>query len=88
MQAAFYATPILYPLTKVPEQYRKYFFINPMAQIIQDGRALLISPSSTITSWNIAGPFIIAAPFVIVAFSIVVSRLYFISQAKWFAENI
>ena len=88
MQAAFYATPILYPLTKVPDQYRKYFFVNPMAQIIQDGRALLISPTNTITSWGIAGPYIVATPFVIILGSVIISRVYFKSQAKWFAENI
>jgi ABC-2 type transport system permease protein len=38
LQAGFYATPILYPLTNVPIQYQKWFFINPMAQIIQDAR--------------------------------------------------
>lgn len=87
MQAAFYATPILYPLTKVPEQYRKYFFINPMAQIIQDGRALLVS-RETITVWGVSGPVVIAAPFVIVVVTILISRIYFKNQAKWFAENI
>ena len=87
LQAAFYATPILYPLTRVGEQYRQYFFLNPMAQIIQDGRALLITPES-ITVWQIASPWIKAVPVVIVLATVYFSRSYFRRQAKWFAENI
>ncbi|WP_197029285.1 ABC transporter permease [Alicyclobacillus macrosporangiidus] len=32
--AWFYVTPVLYPLSKVPEQYRMWFELNPMSPII------------------------------------------------------
>lgn len=86
LQAAFYATPVLYPLFMVPEYLRGYFFINPMTQIIQDGRYALI-PEGTLTVWNTA-PWLAIVPIGIVLLAIVLSRSYFIKQAKWFAENI
>jgi ABC-2 type transport system permease protein len=87
LQAAFYATPILYPLTVVSVQYQKYFFINPMAQIIQDARYVSVT-QSTVTVWNSAPMWFALIPLSIVFATIVVSRSYFKKQAKWFAENV
>ena len=41
MQAAFYATPILYPLSLVPKGWARILVLSPMAQIIQDARYVL-----------------------------------------------
>lgn len=87
LQAAFYATPILYPLTVVAEQYHKYFFINPMTQIIQDARYVSVV-QSTVTVWNSAPLWFALVPLSIVGIAIVVSHGYFKNQAKWFAENV
>lgn len=87
LQAAFYATPILYPLTLVAEPYRQYFFINPMAQIIQDARYVLITDHA-VTSWSVASPFIIVGGFGLVSFTAIGSYFYFKSQSRWFAENV
>ena len=43
MQAAFYAVPILYPLTLVPARYARLLILNPIAQIIQDARYVLVT---------------------------------------------
>lgn len=86
IQAAFYATPILYPLTLVPENFRPYFFINPVAQIIQDARYVFVT-QSTVTVWNTSALWGLI-PIGIVLLTIVFSRSYFKKQAKWFAENI
>lgn len=86
IQAAFYATPILYPLTLIPEHYRQYLFINPMSQIIQDARYVFVT-QSTITVWKISILWGLI-PIGIVILTIVLSRSYFKKQAKWFAENI
>jgi len=87
LQAAFYATPILYPLTAVAEHFQKYFFINPVAQIIQDARYVTVTPS-TITVWNCAPVRFALIPLGIVGLMIFISRIYFKNQAKWFAENV
>lgn len=42
-QAAFYGTPILYPLSLVPEAAAKLLMVNPLAQIIQDARYVLVT---------------------------------------------
>lgn len=87
LQAAFYATPVLYPLTIIPVQYREYFFINPMAQILQDARYVFVT-QTTLTAWNTARLWIAIIPIVIVILAMYFSRLYFRKQARWFAENV
>lgn len=87
LQAAFYATPVLYPLTLVPEQYRQYILINPMAQIMQDARYVFVT-QETITIWHAAPLWFGLIPVAIVLSFIFLSRAYFKNQARLFAENI
>ena len=64
MQALFYATPIIYPLSMVvdrlgAENYgfamtvEKAMLMSPPAQIIQDIRHNLIAPETTPTVWTL-----------------------------------
>jgi ABC-2 type transport system permease protein len=55
MQAGFYLTPILYPLTQIHNVlYQKLIFMNPMAQAIQDARYSVIShDKAIITTWRV-----------------------------------
>jgi ABC-type polysaccharide/polyol phosphate export permease len=46
MQLGFWATPIIYPISIVPEKFHKYIFLNPIARIIQGCRQALIDPES------------------------------------------
>ena len=39
MQAVYYITPIIYPITLVPEQYRSYFMANPLFYFVELFRA-------------------------------------------------
>lgn len=43
IQIWFYATPIVYPASLVPEQYRTLYFLNPMAGIIDGYRRALLT---------------------------------------------
>jgi lipopolysaccharide transport system permease protein len=43
IQVWLYATPIIYPVTLVPERFRTVYFLNPMAGIIEGYRSVLIS---------------------------------------------
>lgn len=48
-QVWMYATPIIYPTTSIPPQFRTLYFLNPMAGIIDGYRRILLSgalPSS------------------------------------------
>lgn len=42
LQLWLYATPILYPVSVVPEQWRSLYFLNPMAGIIESYRAIFL----------------------------------------------
>jgi ABC-2 type transport system permease protein len=88
LQAAFYATPILYPLTVVDQKYRELFFINPIAQILQDARYVFVGQQGTSTVWNSAHAWFAVVPLSLVVIFGFASRAYFKNQAKWFAENI
>ncbi|MBN2588956.1 MAG: ABC transporter permease [Sedimentisphaerales bacterium] len=41
-QLGFWLTPIIYPITQVPEKYHRWIFLNPAARIIQGSRQALI----------------------------------------------
>jgi homopolymeric O-antigen transport system permease protein len=43
MQIWFYATPIIYPVTSVPPQFRTLYFLNPMAGVIEAYRAVILN---------------------------------------------
>jgi ABC-2 type transport system permease protein len=86
-QAAFYATPILYALTMVPERFRQYVMLNPMAQIIQDARHAIIG-DSVLTGWQIIAFKYAIIPVAIVAVTVVVATWYFRRESKVFAENL
>jgi lipopolysaccharide transport system permease protein len=42
IQLWMYATPIIYPVTLVPEQFRFIYMLNPMASLIESYRAIII----------------------------------------------
>lgn len=87
LQAGFYATPIIYPFTNVPERYHKWFFMNPMAQIIQDVRYAVVTDTS-VTIWSTIHSFMVFAPFLIIAVIAIVGGVYFKRRSKYFAEDI
>ena len=44
--ALFYATPVLYPLDKAPEQYHDLILINPLTPIFVEARHWIIDPNA------------------------------------------
>lgn len=91
IQGAFYATPILYPLSLVMQQSElaaKLLMLNPMAQMIQDARYLLITPQ-TVTVYELFQNYWYAyIPFIIVGLSVIAASIYFKKSSKSFAENV
>ena len=87
LQAGFYATPILYPLTLVPLKIQKLLLLNPLAQIIQDARYLIVTKHTVTSSvFNATWPRLI--PITIVIIVVVVGALYFRKNSKYFAEDV
>jgi len=42
LQIGFWMTPIIYPITMVPESYHRFIFLNPLARLIEYSRAVFI----------------------------------------------
>ena len=53
VQLAMYATPVVYPLSSVPEKYRFWLELNPMSGIIEAFRTLYLGAGSF--SWALLG---------------------------------
>lgn len=99
MQAGFYLTPIIYPLTAITTiavfgttltqtTIHKLVLLNPVAQSIQDARNFMVT-KDTITIAEVWGSS--AARFIPFAISLVVLLVgifYFKREAKYFAENL
>lgn len=90
-QAAFFATPVMYAFSIVSEKVptlAKLLIVNPVAQIIQDARHILIHPKN-ITLGEVYGHlwgYVLPIGFVILL--AVVSGLYFRSRSPYFAEEV
>jgi ABC-2 type transport system permease protein len=89
IQAGFYATPILYPLTRVPHRYAKYLILNPLAQIFQDARYVLVTKKTeNIGAVYPGDKFIWLIPVSIIVILAVLAALYFRNHSKSFAEEV
>jgi ABC-2 type transport system permease protein len=87
LQALFYATPILYPLSFVPAPYNKIICLSPVAQIIQDARFLLISTDTTRITQVLPTPYALV-PYVIPFILLIIGYFMFNKMSVKFAEEI
>lgn len=87
LQAGFYASAIIYPITLVPAELHKWFFLNPVVQIIQDARYILVTDTS-VTAWSTLPLWMLPIPFAIIVGFVVIGGVYFKRRSKYFAEDI
>lgn len=89
MQAGFYVTPILYPLTLITNpDFQKILLINPMAQAIQDARYSVVT-HQTLTMGSVFGNnFTHLITIVLCILFLTAGVFYFKKEAKHFAENL
>ncbi len=52
VQLAMYGTPVIYPLSRVPEKYRIFFDANPMSAIIESFRSIYLGGA---IPWSLLG---------------------------------
>jgi ABC-2 type transport system permease protein len=91
MQAAFYATPIIYPLSTVVDKsviIAKLLMLNPLAQAIQGARYSLITHQTITTTTLYNNVLYMLIPLVIVVTVFIGGTLYFKHNSKYFAEKI
>lgn len=95
MQAWFYATPIIYPISELTSRGlmivgKAMLTVNPMAQIIQDARYVMITPQ-TETIWNYMGqgtPLLRLIPFAITLAVFGIGVAVFRKYSRSFAEDL
>ncbi|MBE0428413.1 MAG: ABC transporter permease [Thermoleophilia bacterium] len=85
-QALFYATPILYPLALVPPDFARVMMLSPVAQIIQDFRRIIISP--TIESSVSVNGIIGLLPYFLTIIIFILGYFVFQRMAMKFAEEV
>ena len=88
LQVLFYATPIIYALQIVPERLIKLVSVNPLAQIFQDLRSVMITPETLTTKQVFDSQLGRALPALIVLVVFVVGAWYFKKNSKYFAEQL
>jgi ABC-2 type transport system permease protein len=89
LQAGFYITPILYPLSKITNVlFQKIILLNPIAQALQDARYAMITKVTTIPQTVFKGGWHEYIPFMIVVLVFFGGSAYFKKQSKHFAEDI
>jgi ABC-2 type transport system permease protein len=89
LQAGFYLTPILYPLSRITNlTFQKILLLSPMAQAIQDARYVAITHQTTTANQVFQGGWYMYIPFVLVALVLVIGLSYFRRESKYFGENI
>lgn len=89
LQAGFYLTPIIYPLSRITNvTFQKLIMLNPMAQTIQDVRYSAITHQSPTIYLVFRGGYDRYIPFIVVFVVFIAGILYFKKESKSFAENI
>jgi len=81
LQLWLYLTPVAYPLSAVPEQYRPLFLANPLTGVIEGLRAVLVFGREP--DWGVVG---ISATLIVTLF--VASLILFKKTDKYFADVI
>jgi ABC-2 type transport system permease protein len=86
-QMLFYISPILYVTTLVPEQYRDWYLINPLAVLLTEMRAAVIDTSAP-HPWDLVGAAPLLAAAAIVVLAVALGLYVFTRQAPRIAEEL
>lgn len=89
LQALFYLTPILYPITLITnETLQRVLLLNPMAQAIQDARNALVTKDTTTIAEAFHSSAARLLPLALCIMVLILGTLYFKKESRYFAENI
>lgn len=87
LQAGFYATPIIYPLSLVHYAFARFLLFNPIAQIIQDARYVLVTKQTETMTQAFGTPWARVVPVTITIALLASSVLFFRRRSPSFAEE-
>lgn len=91
LQAGFYLTPILYPLTMIKNELaQKLILLSPVAQVVQDARYSIISHNEKVITINTVfdGGWYRMIPIIIVISTLIIGVSYFRIKSPNFAEDL
>jgi ABC-2 type transport system permease protein len=89
IQAGFYATPIIYPLSLITSlDFQRLLLLNPMAQAIQDARYAVVTHETTTINNVFSSDYVRIFPIAFSFLFLLLGLWYFKRDAKNFAENI
>lgn len=89
MRAGFYLTPIVYPVSRIPNlALKKIILLNPMSQAIQDARFVVVGKTAATTSSVFHSYWYQYVPLVMLVVVLVLGFVYFRRSSKYFAEEI
>jgi lipopolysaccharide transport system permease protein len=81
MQLWLYASPVVYPVSIVPERFRHWYALNPMAGVVENFRGIVIQQKTI--DWGLLMPGLMVA-----AILLPLSYLYFKSTESTLADVI
>ncbi len=81
LQLWMYSTPVVYPLSLVPERFHLWYMLNPMASLIDGYRRVTLFGQAP--QWNYLG---VAA--IISAIIFILGYRFFKREEEWFADVI
>lgn len=73
IQLAMYATPVVYPLSTVPDKYKAWLELNPMTGIIEAFRSIYLGAGSF--SWDLLGWSGICTTIILIAGIVIFNRV-------------
>lgn len=88
MQGAFYATPIIYDIRIIPAKVAYVVMLNPVAQIIQDLRYLLITDQTQTIGTLYGNEWVRLIPVACTIVLAVGAAYYFRKRSPYFAEDL
>jgi ABC-2 type transport system permease protein len=87
-QMLFYASPVLYVATAVPESYQRPYLANPIAAILTQMRHAVVDPKATDAATAIGGWPRLLIPLGIIGLLVVVGTWAFRHEAPRIAEHL
>lgn len=87
LQVLLYGCGVVFPISLVPPRFLHAFLLNPLAQIIEDFRHAIVTPTGAPWSLDLAGP-LFAVPLVFTLAVFVAGLLLFRRLAPLFAESL
>jgi ABC-2 type transport system permease protein len=87
LQVLLYGCGVVFPASAVPPHFRTLFFLNPLAQIIEDSRHALVTQTGAPWTASMVGPLALV-PIALTIAVFIVGLVMFRRLAPLFAESL